>query len=271
MSRRWDATKPKTHVCKVYLHLSVFTVMIRNGIRHGSPTHMRHRIAQITQLLRLPAICTLCTQYHQGHLAVCDECLQFITPLGPACRHCATPLPDSTFLVCGQCCLKRPAVDHVISAYRFEEPLRTLLHQFKYREGLYLSSFLTTLMLNAMPTDMHNTQCLIPVPMHPKRLKQRGFNQAAELAKRLAQTLQRPCHRSLCHKIINTAPQAGLNAKQRRHNLRHAFIAKPIPYQHVTLVDDLLTTGSTANELACVLKKQGAVRVDLWCCARAVS
>ena len=104
--------------------------------------------------------------------------------------------------------------------------------------------------------------------MHPIRLRQRGFNQAAELAKQLAHTLNLPFDLFSCKKIINTAAQAGLNEQQRRKNLRDAFEAKPLPYQHITLVDDLLTTGSTANDLAKVLKKQGVTRVDVWCCAR---
>lgn len=229
---------------------------------------MRHKIASIAQMLRLPAICGLCNQYHTGKLAICNECTALLTPLGPACCYCAHPLPDPTFLVCGHCCRKKPDLDTVITAYRFEEPLRTLLHEFKYHKGLYLSTCLTTLMLDALPNEHYDTECLIPVPMHPKRLANRGFNQAAVLAKQLSRRLNVPYDPSCCQKILNTAPQAGLNAQERKKNLRHAFLAKCRAYQHVTLIDDLLTTGSTANELARVLKRQGVRRVDLWCCAR---
>ena len=229
---------------------------------------MRHKMASISQRLRLPAICSLCNQHHRGHSAICAECHAHIKPIGPACYHCALPLPLGDFLVCGHCCKKKPYVDHAIAAYRFEEPLRTLLHEFKYHEGLYLCSFLATLILNTLPPAAKETQCLIPVPMHIKRLRQRGFNQAAELTKQLGQTLQRPYHLSLCKKIINTVPQASLNAQQRSKNLRDAFYVNPLPYQHVTLVDDLLTTGSTVNELAKTLKEQGVRRVDVWCCAK---
>lgn len=232
---------------------------------------MRHKIASITQRLRLPSICTLCNQYHHEHLAVCAKCYHHIPLVGPACYHCALPLPDGDFLICGHCCKKKPFVDQAIAAYRFEEPLRTLLHEFKYHEGLYLCSFLATLILNAIPPAAHNTQCLIPVPMHPKRLRQRGFNQAAEITKQLAQRLKLPYDLSNCKKIINTVPQASLNAEQRRKNLQQAFHTPALPYQHVTLVDDLLTTGSTVNELANMLKKQGVTRVDVWCCARVIS
>jgi ComF family protein len=229
---------------------------------------MRHIMASISQRLRLPAICSLCNQYHQGRLAICAECHQHLRPIGPACYHCAIPLPEGDFLICGYCCKNKPYVDQVIAPYHFEEPLRTLLHEFKYHEGLYLCSFLATLISNALPPEAPNTQCLIPVPMHPKRLRQRGFNQAAELTKQLGRTLNLPYVLSHCKKTTNTVPQASLNADQRRKNLQNAFISEPLSYQHITLVDDLLTTGSTVNELANVLKKQGVAQVDVWCCAR---
>lgn len=240
------------------------------GIALGHPTRMRYKIASIAQLLRLPAICSLCNQYHQGRLAICTDCNVYLTTLGPACQHCAHPVPDVHFLVCGQCCIKKPDIDYVFTRYQFEEPLRTLLHAFKYRENLHLLSYLGTLMNHSLPLDDYQTECLVPVPMHPKRLRQRGFNHAAELTKYLSRSLNRPYDLSLCQKRINTKPQAGLNARERRTNLRNTFASKPTPYQHITLIDDLLTTGSTANELARVLKKQGVRRVDLLCCARVI-
>ncbi len=229
---------------------------------------MRHKINSIAQKLRLPAICGLCNQYYRSPLAICNECLALITPLGPACRQCAMPLPDDNHLLCGHCCQKKPWIDTVITAWRYEEPLRSLLHEFKYREGLHLVTLLSTLMMHALPAGGYTTECLVPVPMHPKRLRQRGFNQAAELTKHLGRRLAVPYELTLCKKIINTTPQAGLNAAERRRNLQRVFQANPGNYRHITLVDDLLTTGSTANELARVLKQHGVERVDLWCCAR---
>ncbi len=124
--------------------------------------------------------------------------------------------------------------------------------------------------MQAIKTVDKKPQCLIPVPMHPQRIRHRGFNQAAILTKLLAKKLQLPCHINSCKKIINTAQQASLDGKQRQKNLRHSFKAKKLPYQHVALVDDLLTTGATANELAFTLKKAGVQQVDIWCCARTI-
>lgn len=106
--------------------------------------------------------------------------------------------------------------------------------------------------------------------MHPQRIKQRGYNQAAILAKALAKKLKLPCDLLHCQKIINTPPQASLDREQRHKNLHQAFRVRTLPYQHVALIDDLLTTGSTANELALTLKKAGIQRVDVWCCARTI-
>lgn len=231
---------------------------------------MRQKIASITQLLRLPAVCVLCKQYHRESHAVCAFCTTLLKPIGPACQCCAHPLTDDNFLFCGACIKKRPYFDKTITTYRFEDPLRSLLHQFKYEEALYLRSFLVKLMLDGQNLVDPATECLIPVPLHPLRIRQRGFNQAAELAKCLAKRLKIPCELQLCQKIIHTQAQASLNSQERRSNLQQAFRARSSHYKHITLVDDLLTTGSTANELAKTLKNQGIKQVDLWCCARVI-
>ncbi|WP_439405883.1 ComF family protein [Legionella bozemanae] len=232
---------------------------------------MRQKIWSLTQSLRLYSICVLCNQFHHSKMAICTPCIEFMTRLGPACRYCAYPLPDTYLLVCGRCIKKTPYFDRTLINYVFEEPLRNLLHQFKYHNGLYLGSFLSELMSHSLPKNENMPQCLIPVPMHPQRIKLRGFNQAAVLVRLLAKKLQLPYDLTSCQKILNTEPQASLDGEQRQKNLRHAFKVKKIPWHHVAIVDDLLTTGSTANELARALKKSGVKKVDVWCCARAVS
>lgn len=229
---------------------------------------MRQKLLIVAQRLRLPSICVLCHQFHQGQFAVCAPCIAFMNPLGIACQHCAYPLADNHYLLCGHCIKKPPHFDNTFITYRFEEPLRSLLHQFKYHSGLYLASFLSHLIFQSIHKQSVMPQCLIPVPMHPQRIKLRGFNQAAVLTQNLAKKLKLPYDLSSCQKIINTEPQASLDKTERQKNLRHAFRCKEMPYQHIALIDDLLTTGSTVNELARVLKKAGVQRVDVWCCAR---
>lgn len=222
----------------------------------------------ISHCFRFPSICVLCNQFHRDQTAVCIDCINLLTPLGHQCSQCAYPLPDSDFKICGYCIKQRPHYDKAYIAYPFEEPLRRLLHQFKYENGLYLTSFLCHLMVNSIQNL--SADCLIPVPMHPKRLRERGYNHALVLAKALAKKIKCRYDYSCCQKTVNTPTQASLNGKQRQKNLQKAFKASSVPYQHVILVDDLLTTGATANELAYTLKKAGVQKVDLWCCARTV-
>lgn len=231
---------------------------------------MRQKLLSIAQSLRLPTICTLCNQFHNGPFAVCAFCTTFIAPLGSACYHCAYPLPAGEYLICGQCIRKPPYFDQSIIGYVFTEPLRSLLHEFKYHHGFYLAPFLAQLMVAKIQNTQHMPECLIPVPMHPQRIKQRGFNQAAILTKLLSKKLHIPYDVMSCKKIRNTVPQASLDGEQRQKNLSNAFTTNSLPYQHVAIIDDLLTTGSTLNELALILKRTGVSRVDVWCCARAV-
>lgn len=119
------------------------------------------------------------------------------------------------------------------------------------------------------PPEMEQA-CIIPVPIHSQRIKQRGFNQAAVLTQHLAKRLKQPYSLTTCRKRRNTPAQATLDASSRLTNLKGAFEITSTPPQHVILIDDLMTTGATANELAQLLKSQGTQRVDLWCCARAI-
>ena len=219
-------------------------------------------------LMRLSLFCYMCNHLHVGQQCICQDCYELFVPIGPACQRCARPLSDSG-LVCGYCLSVPQALDNVYTAFRFEGPLRQLLHDFKYNEKLNLTKLLVTMMHHALDST-YTTECIIPIPMHRKRLRQRGYNQAAILAKEISKRLNIPYNTNCCKKIIHTAAQAGLKKTQRELNLKHAFACKPLHYKHVTLIDDLITTGSTANAVARELKNSGVDRVDLLCVARAL-
>ena len=113
-------------------------------------------------------------------------------------------------------------------------------------------------------------QVIIPIPMHNKRLKQRGYNQALELSRIFASHYQLPLDYSSLVRHRYTQLQAEMNASKRQQNVKNAFLLKQaISYSHIVLVDDVMTTGSTVNEAAKVLKKSGVKRVDIWTIARA--
>lgn len=224
----------------------------------------------IPQWLRLRFPCALCNQYHQNNAAVCEKCQVLLPRQQFTCQVCAHPLTDASLLLCGHCIKSPPSFDSATAPLLFEEPARTLIHQFKYHEGLFLTSFLAQQMLTMTPKNIYQTDCLVPIPMYPKSLSQRGYNQALELTKHLSKQLQIPYQKKLCIKTKSTPSQASLNKKERQINLVGAFEVKACKYQHITLIDDIMTTGSTAQILATAFKKQGAKRVDVWCIARAV-
>ncbi|MEY4209858.1 MAG: hypothetical protein RLZ92_236 [Pseudomonadota bacterium] len=108
------------------------------------------------------------------------------------------------------------------------------------------------------------------MPLHPNRYRQRGFNQSIEIARHVAKHLNIRLDLNSCARIRDTDHQSGLKAKQRQTNLKQAFaVTKPLSYQHIAIIDDVITTGSTASALAASLKNQGINRVDVWACARA--
>jgi ComF family protein len=227
-------------------------------------------IGHFLKKLHPPGSCMLCQQSHAGRWAVCRDCLNRLSQINNGCQRCAHPLPDQYPGLCGQCIQSPPAFDRVRVHYLFQEPLRQLIHRYKYQQQLILGPVLAQL-IQASLTDLETKpDCLIPVPLHPKRLRERGFNQAAYLAGFVGKALQIPVNWRACKKIINTEPQAELDKTERAENLKNAFLLKPVKAQRVALIDDILTTGQTANQLAKLLKSQGVGQVDVWCCARAV-
>ncbi|MDX2345369.1 MAG: ComF family protein [Legionella sp.] len=227
-----------------------------------------NKAASISHSWRLKTPCGLCAQYHDTFEPLCTYCESLLIPLGAACRQCATPLPDTKILLCGHCIQHPPPLDAVFTPYRFEGPLRTLLHDFKYHEKLHLSLFFAKQMQHTPPAFNPKDTCFMPIPLHKKRIQTRGFNQSAVLARHLAKRFNQPCSLNHIKKIKNTPPQASLPAKTRQKNIRNTFDVQPVTYSHVILIDDLITTGSTANELARQLKSQGCEQVSLWCLAK---
>lgn len=200
---------------------------------------------------------------------VCSSCLEHLTPLGHKCLTCALPLFTPTDTYCGACIQHPPALDEVITAYAYTAPLRFLIHEFKYHEGYFLTNTLSQLLLQALPKN-YTTDCLLPVPMHTQRLKERGFHHTEWLAQAISRHTKFPVEKKLCKKIYHTQSSAQLNAADRKRNNIQAYQATLSPYTHITLIDDLITTGETANTIAKLLKQNGTQKVTLWCCARAL-
>src|SRR5690606_35139969 len=169
-----------------------------------------------------------------------------------ACQHAPTPL------------------DETRAAFLYAFPVDRLLPRLKFHRDLAAGRLLAQAMAAALPAGPR-PDALVPVPLHPARLRQRGYNQALELARPLGRALALPLRRNLLRRVRDTAAQSRLDAGARAANLRDAFEVpggEAVP-AHVVLVDDVMTTGATLHAAAEALADAGAVRVDAWVCARA--
>jgi ComF family protein len=146
-----------------------------------------------------------------------------------------------------------------------------LLLQLKFHQKLHLASLLGGLLAEALEGRAAPLpDCLVPVPLHPQRLRERGYNQALELARVVSTRLAVPLDATLCVRQRATAPQTALDGKERRRNLHGAFTVREgnLP-RHVAIIDDVVTTGTTVGELARTLRRAGVDTVEVWACARA--
>lgn len=182
------------------------------------------------------------------------------------CSCCAHPLPAPG--LCGRCIAEPPHYDHVVAACRYAFPLDGLIQAYKYSGRLVAGAALASLLADRL---QQRPDLIVPVPLTAQRLRERGFNQALELARALGQQMKVPVQAQLCFKTRDTAPQTRLPWKQRRKNIRGAFVVEGgVAGRHVAVVDDVLTTGATLSELARNLKRAGATTVTGYVIARTV-
>jgi ComF family protein len=174
---------------------------------------------------------------------------------------------------CGRCLQKPTHFDTTICPYRFAEPMDWLIRQLKFRARLpHIRVLGSLLQQHLIDVGAERPQLIIPVPLHHTRQRQRGFNQALEIARPLAKYFNTPIASALCERHQNTMPQSDLPAKKRAANVRNAFrLRKPCDVKHVAIVDDVMTTGATVNELAKVLKRNGIEKVQVWVVARVLN
>ncbi len=210
--------------------------------------------------------CLLCgADSHAGLCcAACDADLPRLTEAH--CPVCA--LPTSAGEICGQCLQHPPPFEHTVAAFRYEFPLDKLVQALKFRERLVLVNYLG----DAVAKQVHSKpDRLVALPLHPARLRERGFNQSLLLARRISRRLDIPLLADACERVRNTPPQSLLPWKERDKNMRQAFVCKPeadVRGKHVAIVDDVMTTGASIGELARALKQAGASEVSAWVVAR---
>jgi len=235
------------------------------------------RWTRITRML-WPPRCLLCGDPGHGGRDLCLACVAMLPWNRSACGRCAMPLPPvegrpADAPICGACLRRTPPLDQVLAACVYAMPLDRLLPRLKFHRDLAAGRLLAQLMAEAFAPAAQawpQTASLLPVPLHHARLRQRGYDQALELARPLARALELPLLTDGLRRVRVTVPQSRLDAAQRRRNLKDAFAVRPgvaLP-AHVVLVDDVMTTGATLHAAAAALRRDGVARVDAWVCAR---
>ena len=218
--------------------------------------------------------CLLCDERTDGVTPICMACETELPWLGDHCQTCALPLPAAG-LTCGQCLQQPPPFEQVIAPWTYGFPVDSLITRFKHGAkwpfGRLLAELLAQSLQYRFDEALQRPDALVPVPLAAKRLRQRGFNQASMLARWLSASLNIPCDETLLKRVQDTSAQQELKADDRKKNLLNAFAltpGAPIKGRHLALVDDVLTTGATAQALARLLMSAGASRVDVYCLAR---
>ena len=219
--------------------------------------------------------CILCGASSDDTI-VCQGCAADLPRLpAEVCPRCAQPTPHGE--ICGHCLAHPPAFDAAHAVYRYDFPLDKLIQSFKYAHRLalapYFGSQLAALAasLDVSPGAERPVDVIVPLPLHAERLRQRGFNQALEVARPVGRALRRPIDTTTCRRTRDTAAQAELAWRERIANVRNAFsCSADYGGRHVMLIDDVMTTGASLDECARTLKLHGASRVSVLVLARAL-
>lgn len=210
--------------------------------------------------------CLLCGTRSLGR-PLCPDCLRDLPRLvTPRCPTCARPTPAGE--TCGACLKRPPAFERCRAALAYAPPADILVQRLKYGGELALAGFLAEQLMpeidrQALP------DVILPMPLHPRRLGERGFNQAVEIGRRLSRRLHIPLLLAACSRIRDTPSQVGLDHDARRRNIRGAFACTSrLRGLHIALLDDVMTSGASLDELARAARKAGAAKVEAWVVAR---
>ncbi|MDJ0739383.1 MAG: double zinc ribbon domain-containing protein [Gammaproteobacteria bacterium] len=214
------------------------------------------------------ARCPLCNGPGDG---LCAACRETLPRNSPSCRRCALPLAAATpgGTLCADCQRRPPPFARVIAPLRYEPPVDDLVAAFKYHARLSDGRLLAGLLGDVLRQRTAPLPALLlPVPMHARGLRERGFNQAAELARVLAEQLGLAWSTGALRRVRDADHQRGLDRRQRRRNLRGAFACTATLPAHVAVVDDVVTTAATVDEISRVLRAAGVADIEVWAVAR---
>ncbi len=259
------------------MRLASDSIMIKQPTTHST----RNQVFQKIWHMLLPVNCANCQEALWGdpNPFFCRECWSQIQPISqPTCPCCGIPFSSEISLtyspnhVCGSCRDKRPAFSKAWTLYPYQSPLKEAIGLFKYRGKVSLANPLAILMRDALPI-LPAVDIIIPVPLHGTRLREREYNQSLILAHHLSRHLNIPLSHTSLRRTRPTVPQTSLKREKRLKNLRGSFsVHQPEQVKGKTalLIDDVLTTGTTVNECAKVLRASGMDKVYVMTLARMV-
>ncbi len=221
----------------------------------------------------LPGYCILCirqlsnTQYSN----YCYQCLSQLPQLeAPFCQQCCLPLDieqQSTY--CGECLTTKRHFDRIITAFVYKAPIDYLINALKHQRNLNGYRQLSRQLATIVNQHHQSVDCLIPVPLHCKKQFHRGYNQASLISKILSQELHIQLNDSAVKRVKPTQSQQSMSRKQRMQQLANCFeVTESLHNKKVALVDDVVTTASTVDNIAKVLKQAGAESVEVYALAR---
>jgi ComF family protein len=219
-----------------------------------------------------PGLCLVCRKAQWQ--AVCHQCLSAFAPTRPRCKRCALTL-ESGHPACQACEDAPPEFDRAFAAVDYTSPWRELVARFKFNGDVALARPLSALMatqLRKMP-PRGRPQWIIPTPLSPARLRERGYNQSWQLARHLSRQVGIPTLPNAVRRVKDTPRMMTLEADDRRQQIRGAFevatsCRRALAGRHVALVDDVLTTGATLDEVTRTLQAAGVRQVSVWVLAR---
>ncbi len=221
----------------------------------------------------LPRLCPACGGNTEAGEILCAGCVQTLPRSGPACPRCATPY-DHPVLAheCGTCQQHPPAYDRCVALFHYGPPIDHFVRRLKFHRELSIATVLGEWLAERLQDTAPLPDVILPIPLHATRLRERGYNQALEIAKPVAQQLGAPINRHALLRLHATAAQSDLPLEDRRRNVRGAFAVRAgndLAGLHVALVDDVMTSGSTVQAAARCLRQAGASEISVWVVARA--
>ena len=229
---------------------------------------MARGMVRCLEQLLAPGVCLACGCDPGDSSSLCTSCRTRIDAVPNPCHYCGQPNPLAG-IVCPACRLNPPRWQRMIAPLQYRGITRDYLLQLKHSQATHLAKGLCRHSLTEFRQNWPRPQVLLPVPLHRERLLERGYNQAREIARIWSADLGIPLDHRALTRTRATPLQAGLSASQRVKNVRLAFNYQPRrDYRHVAIVDDIVTTGSTVDEITRVLHREGVEFVEVWALAR---